>query len=44
MYFVTPGYFKPMFENFIGWVLIGIGLFMIFIGNLIIRRIVAIEV
>jgi tight adherence protein B len=44
MYFVTPGYFKPMFENFIGWVLIAIGLFMIFIGNLIIRRIVAIEV
>jgi tight adherence protein B len=44
MYFVTPGYFKPMFENFVGWVLIGIGCFMIFIGNLIIRRIVAIEV
>jgi tight adherence protein B len=44
MYFVTPGYFKPMFENFVGWVLIAIGLFMIFIGNLIIRRIVAIEV
>jgi tight adherence protein B len=44
MYFVTPGYFKPMFENFIGWVLIAIGVFMIFIGNLIIRRIVAIEV
>jgi Flp pilus assembly protein TadB len=33
-----------MFENFVGWVLIAIGLFMIFIGNLIIRRIVAIEV
>jgi tight adherence protein B len=44
MYFVTPSYFRPMFENFIGWVLIGIGLFMIFVGNLIIRRIVAIEV
>jgi tight adherence protein B len=44
MYFVTPGYFKPMFENFVGWVLIAIGLFMIFIGNVIIRRIVAIEV
>jgi len=44
MYFVTPSYFRPMFENFIGWVLIAIGLFMIFVGNLIIRRIVAIEV
>jgi Flp pilus assembly protein TadB len=33
-----------MFENFIGWALIFIGAFMIFIGNLIIRRIVAIEV
>ncbi|HUY73437.1 MAG TPA: type II secretion system F family protein [Candidatus Dormibacteraeota bacterium] len=44
MYFVTPTYFRPMFENFIGWVLIAIGIFMIFIGNLIIRRVVAIEV
>ncbi|MFI5282393.1 MAG: type II secretion system F family protein [Candidatus Dormibacterales bacterium] len=44
MYFVTPSYFRPMFENFVGWVLIAIGLFMIFVGNLIIRRIVAIEV
>jgi tight adherence protein B len=44
MYFVTPTYFRPMFENFIGWALIALGLFMIFIGNLIIRRIVAIEV
>ncbi|HUZ86133.1 MAG TPA: type II secretion system F family protein [Candidatus Baltobacterales bacterium] len=44
MYFVTPTYFRPMFENFVGWVLIAIGAFMIFIGNLIIRRVVAIEV
>jgi len=44
MYFVTPTYFRPMFENFIGWALIAIGCFMIFVGNLIIRRIVAIEV
>jgi tight adherence protein B len=44
MYFVTPTYFRPMFENFVGWVLIAIGVFMIFIGNLIIRRVVAIEV
>jgi len=44
MYFVTPTYFRPMLENFVGWALIAIGLFMIFVGNLIIRRIVAIEV
>jgi tight adherence protein B len=44
MYFVTPTYFRPMFENFIGWILIAIGVFMIFIGNLIIRRVIAIEV
>jgi tight adherence protein B len=44
MYFVTPTYFRPMFESFIGWILIAIGIFMIFVGNLIIRRVVAIEV
>ncbi len=44
MYFVTPTYFRPMFGNIIGWILIVIGGFMIFVGNLIIRRIVAIEV
>src|SRR6202162_3142144 len=44
MYFVTPTYFRPMFENFVGWILIVIGAFMIFVGNLIIRRVVAIEV
>ncbi len=44
MFFVTPTYFQPMFGNVIGWILLAIGAFMIFIGNLIIRRIVAIEV
>jgi len=44
MFFVTPTYFQPMFSSIIGWILIAIGAFMIFIGNLIIRRIVAIEV
>jgi len=33
-----------MFSSIIGWILIAIGVFMIFIGNLIIRRVVAIEV
>jgi tight adherence protein B len=44
MYFVTPTYFRPMFESIIGWGLIIFGAFMIFLGNLIIRRVVAIEV
>ncbi|TAN32597.1 secretion system protein [bacterium] len=44
MYFVTPTYFRPMFSSFVGWTLIAIGAFMIFLGNLIIRRVVAIEV
>src|ERR1700680_2617126 len=44
MYFVTPPYLRPMFTNFVGWALIAIGIFMIFVGNMIIRRVVAIEV
>jgi tight adherence protein B len=44
LYFVTPTYFKPMTENFIGWAMIGFAIFLIFIGNLIIRKITAIEV
>jgi tight adherence protein B len=44
MYFVTPTYFRPMFGSIIGWILLVIGGFMIFVGNLIIRRVVAIEV
>ena len=44
MFFVTPTYFQPMFGNVIGWALIIMAAFLIFIGNLIIRRIVAIEV
>jgi tight adherence protein B len=44
MFFVTPTYFQPMFSSIVGWILLAVGGFMIFIGNLIIRRIVAIEV
>jgi tight adherence protein B len=44
LYFVTPAYFKPMTENIIGWIMIGIAAFLIFVGNLIINRVVAIEV
>lgn len=44
LYFVTPTYFRPMTENFVGWIMIGIAVFLIFVGNLIIGRVVAIEV
>src|SRR5260221_2991032 len=43
MYFVTPTYFRPMFSSIIGWILLVIGGLMLFLGNLIIRRVVAIE-
>src|SRR6266851_1585292 len=44
MFFVTPTYFRPMLENPVGWVMIGAGIFLIFIGNVLIRKVVAIEV
>ena len=44
MFFVTPTYFRPMFSSIVGWALLVFGGFMVFIGNLIIRRVVAIEV
>ncbi len=44
MFFVTPTYFRPMFSSIIGWGLLVFGGFMIFIGNLNIRRVVANEV
>jgi tight adherence protein B len=44
MYFATPTYFKPMTENPIGWIILGMAAFMIFIGNLVMSRVTAIEV
>ena len=44
MYFLTPTYFKPMTQQFLGWVMIIVALFLIGIGNAIIRKVVAIEV
>ncbi|MGH7861356.1 MAG: type II secretion system F family protein [Candidatus Dormibacteraceae bacterium] len=44
LYLITPTYFRPMTQSFIGWAMLGIAAFFIFIGNLIIRRVVAIEV
>src|SRR5260370_2846360 len=39
MYFVTPTYFRPMFGSIIGWILLVIGGFLIFVGTLIILRV-----
>lgn len=39
LYFLVPGYFRPMFDNALGWVMIGISAGLLVIGNVIIRRI-----
>jgi tight adherence protein B len=44
MYFATPTYFKPMTESPVGWAIIGAAAFMIFLGNLVMGRVTAIEV
>jgi tight adherence protein B len=44
MYFATPTYFKPMTESPVGWIIIALAAFMIFLGNLVMGRVTAIEV
>lgn len=44
MYFVTPNYFRPMTENFVGWIMIALALFLIGLGQTIIRKVIAIKV
>jgi tight adherence protein B len=39
LYFLVPAYFQPMFANPLGWVMIGISVGLLVIGNVIIRRI-----
>jgi len=39
LYLLTPEYFRPMFTNPLGWVMIAIAAGMLMIGNTIIRRI-----
>ena len=39
LYFVVPDYFRPMFVNPLGWVMIGVSAGLLVIGNVIIRRI-----
>jgi tight adherence protein B len=42
LYFVVPDYFRPMFLNPLGWVILGFAAILLVIGNVIIRRITAI--
>jgi tight adherence protein B len=42
LYFVVPEYFRPMFVNPLGWVIIALAAGLLLIGNVIIRRITAI--
>jgi tight adherence protein B len=42
LYFIVPEYFRPMFTNALGWVMLAIAAGLLMIGNVIIRRITAI--
>lgn len=42
LYFVVRDYFRPMVTSPIGWFMLAIAAFLLFIGNLIIRRLTAI--
>ena len=44
MYFATPTYFKPMTENPVGWIIIGVAIVMIIAGNFVMGKVTAIEV
>jgi len=42
LFFVVPDYFRPMFVNPLGWVILGLCAGLLVIGNVIIRRMTAI--
>jgi len=42
LFFLVPDYFRPMFVNPLGWVILGLAATLLVIGNIIIRRITAI--
>jgi len=42
LFFVVPDYFRPMFVNPLGWIILGLAAVLLLIGNAIIRRITAI--
>jgi tight adherence protein B len=42
LYFVVPDYFRPMFVNPIGWLILGLAAGLLAAGNVIIRRMTAV--
>ncbi|HEY0830092.1 MAG TPA: type II secretion system F family protein [Candidatus Dormibacteraeota bacterium] len=42
LYFIVADYFRPMLVNPLGWFMLGLAALLLFIGNLIIRRLTAI--
>src|SRR5438128_3258695 len=42
LFFVVPDYFRPMFVNPLGWVILALAAGLLVLGNIIIRRITAI--
>ena len=44
LYFIAPDFFRPMFSNVIGLVLLGLSLISIAVGNVLIRRLARVEV
>jgi tight adherence protein B len=42
LYFVVRDYFRPMLTNPLGWFMLGLAAILLFVGNLIIRRLTAI--
>jgi tight adherence protein B len=44
LYFISPNYFRPMTESLAGWCLLAAAAVLLLIGNLLIRKAVAIEV
>lgn len=43
LYLIVPDYFRPMFTNALGWVILGLAAILLVIGNVIIRRLTAIS-
>lgn len=43
LYFLVPDYFRPMFFNAVGWFIFAVAGFLLFIGNLLIRRLTRIS-
>jgi len=44
LFLIAPTYFRPMTEQLLGWLMLVFAGFLILIGNLVIRKIVKIEV